>query len=118
MRGKVVTDDRDADLGRVESAQVAAELQKLGALLDRLDVAVELVRGQVQGCEEVAHTAVAVVRGPPPAARFPGGVLELAPAAAHWRPGFGIRLSGPNSCMQKTTSGSPSSGTTLPSAIA
>jgi hypothetical protein len=58
---------------RGEAVQVAAELQELGALLDRLDVAVKLVPGQLQGGEQVAYSAVAV------------------------------RLSGPNSSMQKTT---------------
>src|SRR3989442_3413637 len=80
VRGEVVTDDRDTDLGRVETAQVAADLQELGALLDRLDVAVELVLGQVQGGEQVPYSAVAVVGRPPPAAWFAVGVLVFAGA--------------------------------------
>ncbi|GAA2270905.1 hypothetical protein GCM10010430_65930 [Kitasatospora cystarginea] len=60
VRGEVVADDRDTDFGRVEGAQVSAELQELGAPLDGLDVAVELVLGQVQGGEQVPDPAVAV----------------------------------------------------------
>ncbi len=78
VRGEVVTDDRDTDLGRVEGSQVAAELQELGALLDRLDVAVELVPGQVQGGEQVPYSAVAVVGRPPPAAGFAAWVRGSA----------------------------------------
>lgn len=40
------------------------------------------------------------------------------PRSAHCFPGWGWRLSGPNSSMRKVTSGSPSSGRTSPSAIA
>jgi hypothetical protein len=36
MRGEVVADDRDVNLGRVEAAQVAAELQELVRLLTGL----------------------------------------------------------------------------------
>jgi hypothetical protein len=43
MRAEVVENDRDADLLRVEDAQVAAEREELGAVLRLLDVAVELV---------------------------------------------------------------------------
>lgn len=41
VRGEVVADDRDAGVGRVEGAQVAAELRELRPSLDRLDVAVK-----------------------------------------------------------------------------
>ncbi|MGV9524788.1 hypothetical protein NEH83_36960 [Streptomyces sp. JUS-F4] len=40
----------------MEAAQVAAELQELRPLLDRFDVAVEFVPGQVQGSEQVPPT--------------------------------------------------------------
>lgn len=42
VRGEVFANDRDADLRRVEAAQVAAEFQELRPPLDRLDVAVSL----------------------------------------------------------------------------
>ncbi|WSR66993.1 hypothetical protein OG452_34620 [Streptomyces sp. NBC_01197] len=78
--GEKLSNDREPHLGRVEAAQVAAELQELRPPLDRLDVAIELVLAQVQGREQVAHPAVAVVGRPPPAARFTVGVLMLATA--------------------------------------
>src|SRR3954469_20238979 len=43
VRAEVVADDRQAHLGRVERAQVAAEGQELGAALTPGDVSVELV---------------------------------------------------------------------------
>ena len=118
MRGEVVTDDRDADLGRVESAQVAAELQKLGALLDRLDVAVELVFGQVVGGEEVADAVRAGVGRPATGPGFPVGVLVFPAALGPLPPGVGHEVERPELVDAEDDFGSPSSGRTSPSAIA
>jgi hypothetical protein len=87
VRGKVIADDRNSDLVRVEGVQVAAEFQELGAPLDRLDVAVELVLGQDQGGEQVPYSAVAVVGRPAPPARLTVRVLVLAAALGPLFPG-------------------------------
>ncbi|MEV4574771.1 hypothetical protein AB0K16_16085 [Nonomuraea jabiensis] len=54
VRGEVVEHERDADLRRVETAQIAAEFQELGPVLPRLDVAVEFAFAQVVGGEQVS----------------------------------------------------------------
>jgi hypothetical protein len=53
VRAEVVADDRDAGAGRVQGAQVPAELQEPGPGLAWLDVPVELVLGQLVGGEQV-----------------------------------------------------------------
>jgi hypothetical protein len=64
----------------VEGAQVAAELQALRPVPGLLDVAVELVLGQVQGGEQVPYPAVTVVGGPASAAWLAVRILVLAAA--------------------------------------
>lgn len=95
VRGEGVGHDRDPDVGRVEAAQVAAEFQELGALLDQLDVAVELVLAQVQGGEQVPDSAVAVVGRPPTTAWLPVGVLVLATVFGPLPAGMGHEVERP-----------------------
>src|SRR5260370_10308417 len=54
-RAEVVADDRDADLGQVEGAQVAAEPREPGPGLARLDVPVQLVLAQFVSSEQVPY---------------------------------------------------------------
>ena len=61
MGAEVVADDREADVGRVEGAQVAAELQEPGAGLARLDVPIQFVLAQLVGGEQVPDPAGAMV---------------------------------------------------------
>jgi hypothetical protein len=58
---------------------VAAEFQELRA---PLDVAVELVLGQVQGGEQVPYSAVTVVGRPAPSTGLAVGILVLVSAFA------------------------------------
>jgi hypothetical protein len=51
VRAEVVEHDGDADLGWMEGSHVAQEGQELGPSLLGLDVAVELVGGEVIGRE-------------------------------------------------------------------
>lgn len=83
VRGEVVAVDRDPHRWWVKRAELAAKLQELGPLLDRLDVAVELVLGLVQGIEQVPDPAVAVVGRPAPWARGRGpcAYLPVRPTA-------------------------------------
>ncbi len=60
VRAEVVADDRDAGAGRVQRAQVAAELQEPGPGLARLDVPVQLVLAQLVGGEQVPDPGGAV----------------------------------------------------------
>jgi hypothetical protein len=76
----------------LEAAPVAAELQEPGAPLDRLDVAVELVPGRVQGGEQVPYSAVAVVGRPPPRTRFAVGVLVFPAALGPLPAGVGYQV--------------------------
>ena len=78
VRAEVVADDRDPDVGRVERAQVAAELQEPGPGLARLDVAVELVLAQVVGGEQVPHPVPCGCRWRASAAAVRGRVVALA----------------------------------------
>jgi hypothetical protein len=118
VRGVVVADDRDAHVRRIQAAQVAAQLQELGALLAGLDVPEQSVAGQVVDGEQVPDAVVAVVGGAAARALFPVGVLVLAADRGPVPAGCGIRFSGPNWSRQKSTVGSSSSGITSPSAIA
>src|ERR1039457_5606792 len=63
VRRVVAADDRDAHVRRIQAAQVAAELQELGAPLAGLDVPEQSVAGQVAGGEQVPDAVVAVVGG-------------------------------------------------------
>ena len=107
VRAEVVADDRDPGAGRVEGAQVAAELQEPGPRLARLDVPEQLVLAQLVSGEEVPHALGSGVGGTHPGPRPRPGSLPLPLMAAHCRPGRGWRFSGPNSSTQKITSGSP-----------
>ena len=76
----VVADDRDPHLCGIQSAQVAAELQELGALLARFDVPEQVVTGQIAGGEQVAGPVVAVAGGATTGARLTLRVLVPATA--------------------------------------
>ncbi len=64
MRAEVDHHDGDADMGRVEGAQVAAELEEGRAILFHFDVVVDLVLGEVVGGHEVPDSFGARVGGP------------------------------------------------------
>jgi hypothetical protein len=64
----------------IQSAQVAAELQELGALLARFDVPEQVVTGQIAGGEQVAGPVVAVAGGATTGARLTLRVLVPATA--------------------------------------
>ena len=53
VRAKVVTDDRDPGIGRVEGAQVPAEFQEPSPGLARLDVPEQLALAQLIGAERI-----------------------------------------------------------------
>lgn len=92
MWGEVVEHDRDTGLGRVEAAQVAAELQEPRAVLLRFGVAVKLVPGQVVGGEQVPDPVRAGVGCPPPGAGFAVGVLVPAAAFGPLPSGVGLEV--------------------------
>lgn len=95
VRGEVGQHDRDADLGRVEAAQVAAELQEPRAVLPRLDVAVELVLAQVVGGEQVPDPVWAGGPGvghPSAGPGLPVGVLVSAATLGPLLPGVGLEV--------------------------
>src|SRR6266849_2663373 len=61
VRAEVVEHEVEADLRRVERADVAAELEELAPALALFDVAVEAIAGDVVGGEQVAHAVRAQV---------------------------------------------------------
>ena len=67
MRAVGVHDDGDAHLGRVQAAQIAAELQELGPVLRRLHMPVATVSVHVQRPVQVPDSLGARVGGPLPA---------------------------------------------------
>src|SRR6266849_6896957 len=83
VRAEVVAADRDRHLRRVQTAQVAAELEELAAPLALLDVPVHRVGAQLQRGEQVPHPAGAVIGGPQPPprrlARLAGGAAAAGP---------------------------------------
>jgi hypothetical protein len=94
VRADVVAHDRDADAGRVQRTQVAAEGQDRGPVLDRLDVPVDPVPAQVVAGEQATHPGGAPVGG---AAAAPGGSVGVGvPAATRplpagvGLPGYGV----------------------------
>ena len=78
VRAEVVADDRYSRLGRVQGAQVAAELRKLHALLAGLDVPEQLVVDQVVGGEQAPDAVVAVVSRPASWSWVPVGFFVLS----------------------------------------
>src|SRR4029077_14990130 len=78
VRTEVVADDRDPGLGRVEGAQVPAELQKPGPGLTRLDVPEQLVLAQLISGEQMPHPGLAGVGRTHPRPRRPVKLLALA----------------------------------------
>lgn len=80
VRGEMVEHDRDADLGRVETAQVAAAFQEPGPVLLGVAVAVPLVLGPVVGGEQVADPVRVGVGGASAGTGSAAGVL-VSPAA-------------------------------------
>jgi hypothetical protein len=91
---EVVEGEVQSDPGRVERADVAAELQELGSALALLDVPVEPVGADVVGGDEVSDAVRPLV----------GRTYPLRLRA--WRPalaaGLGLQVSGPNSSRQIT----------------
>jgi hypothetical protein len=61
---EVVQHEANADLGRIQSPQIAQEHQELPAPLPRLDVAIQPVAAQVIGGQQVAHAVWAGVGRP------------------------------------------------------
>src|SRR5262249_50081728 len=95
VRAEVVADDRDPDRWRIQSAQVAAELQEPGPGLARLDVPVQLVLAQLVGGEQVPDPGGPGIGGAHPvprrAAWFPGLAADRGPLP----PGPGLQVQGP-----------------------
>ena len=61
---EVVQHEVQADIGRIERAQVATEGQELEPALLALDVAVEPVAPHIEGAQQVAHPVRTGVGGP------------------------------------------------------
>lgn len=59
--GDVVAYDRHTHFGRMQTAQVLAELEDLGAVLHRLDVPVQLAFLRVVGGKQMPHSVRAGV---------------------------------------------------------
>ncbi|MEV4180896.1 hypothetical protein AB0J28_05565 [Streptosporangium canum] len=92
VRGVVVADGRDANVDWVAGPRVAAELQELGAVLGLLDVAVELVLGQVVGGGQVPDPVWAGVGCPSAGSGIAVGVLVRAAALGPPPAGVGSAL--------------------------
>jgi len=95
VRAEVVADDRNPGRGRVEGAQVAAELQEPGAGLARLDVPGQLVPTQLISSKRVPDPGGAPVRRAHPQPRRPSGFFVLAADRGPLPPGMRLQIEGP-----------------------
>ncbi len=118
MRRIVVADDRDALVGGVEGTQVAADLQELGAVLDLLNVAVELVFAQVVGGKQVPDPVGAGVGRAAARARCAVGVPVLAAAFGPLAAGMGHQVERAELVQAEHDLGFAGLGRTSPSAMA
>lgn len=119
MRTGVVHHDGDAHLGWVQAAQVAAELQELGAVRCGLKVTVEVVGVHLERCEQVPGALGPAVGGPVPTPS------RAAVVPSSWR-----EITAPSACPAKAASragrkrpsttpppGRPGPGAALPSVV-
>src|SRR5690349_23969729 len=95
MGREVVADDRDLDIGRVEGAQIAAELQELRPVLARLDVPIKLVFAQLVGGEQVPYPGGAPVGSAAAGPRLAAGLFVLAADRGPLPPGVGLEVQRP-----------------------
>ena len=95
VRAEVVADDRDADIGRVEGAQVAVELQEPGPGLARLDVPEQLVLAQLVGGEQVPDALGSGVGRAHPPPRCAPGFFALAADRGPLPAGPGLQVQRP-----------------------
>lgn len=85
VRPEIVEHERQSNLGWVEAAYVATELEELGAGLVVLDVHEHSVAHQIECAEAVPHAAVAVERCPHPARCWAGASLAPCPLPSRMR---------------------------------